>query len=617
MNSWPGSVTRRLSTTSSKGGQKRKLSTEARVAIVQAMEGGPDGINKYSHIGIGPENKILSQSELMGGKKFGAAYGAMLNKSDVDQEYARLAKNDDSFQRVQQEVQERTKEIDGLQSQVDEQVENLKEISAKLKKITEKRTKRKTPNRGFGKEKFNAAYLPEGGIEIEGPFADEMYATMASSDNRNRLMLYGLADVSYREMQRSQDVVPFQPGDDLYFTKVAEQLNNLFRRDPVALMLLRNPELKNDDVFAEALPSIIDELSKSQRGRAWLRDQGGVEEFKGLVDTEILRNDAFDQAYEAADGIRVQLDELLPDDDDLWRSVGGVKSTDQYMAKSLDDRLADLTDETGGVTSVELMAEAGYRTDWGGVKDYDMILRDEAWYRKTLSKAMRTLGTVPEDHTIRHPFFRARWREDMRRQMDLYAAQKTPDENGDIFFTNDEISQMNLVARQYALKSTRETLYTIQRISTPAHVMKFISPFFPAWASTMRFWTVRMPLQKPENVIRYSYIFDAPARAGMMEDREGNELEGNVNPIKRISSKFMSDDDNMIVIQTTGATRKWLEENVGMSRAGVSRGSLDMMLQGDTFWLPGFGPLITMAVGQARCLQPGYCREVQVGERFE
>ena len=565
-----------------RGGDIKKLSPQARASIARAMEGGPNGMNRYSHITVGGDEKIYSASQIMGGKKFGAAYGAMLDKSDVEQETARLLRNSEDFQVAKGEAEELEKQVKGITDQFQEQQDALRQTSELLRNLTFKRNRRKTPNRGFGKEKFTVAGVSEE-FEVEGPFMDTLYASMASSELRNNLMLFGLADIHWRELQRGSQQFKFKPGHEYYFMKVSEQMNKLYRRDPLAEMLLKRPELRDDNVFAESLPEIIDGLSKTQRGRAWLRDQGGVEEFKGLVDRDILSDAAFDNAYEAADRIRVQLMDILPDDDALWKMIGD-----------------------NDVSATQLMSEAGWRDDWGNILDYEMIYRNEGWYRKTVGKVMRTLGTVPEDHLIRHPFFRARWREDMQRQMDLYMGQKRRDNpDAEEFFTQDEINQMNLVARQYALKATNETLFTIQRLSTPAHMMKFISPFFPAWASTMRFWGVRMPLQKPENIVRYGMVFDAPASAGMMQDREGNQVEGGGLGTAGMISKLFSDDDNMIVIQTTGKSAEWLSKITGgQTRLGVSRGSLDMMLQGDTFWLPGFGPMLTLPIGALAQMNP-------------
>lgn len=573
------------------GGKKPgELSTEARAAIARAMEP-TETTPGYSHVSVGEAGKVYSVSQIMGGKKFGSVYGATLDKDEVTQEAVRLLKANRNWDDSVMELQENTREYQDLLDQVEQAEEAAKKIAEKLKKLN-KKVSRKTPNRGFGKERFAARVSGSNEFTMDGPFEDSLYADLASSEQRNRYIILGLSDAKYRDMVRGSKEVEFQPGDELYFTKVSEALNRFYRRDPVAMMFLQRPELLNDNLFVDALPDMIEELRKTERGRAWLRDQGGVEEFKGLVDQEILNDSAFDQAFESIDKVRVDLQELLPDDPDLWRKIA-----DQ------------------DVSTVDLMSDAGWRSDWGNYKDVEMIKGDESGYRRVIAKAMRTLGTVPEDHLIRHPFFRARWREDMQRQVDLYATQKrNADPNWDGYFTDNELNQMSLVSKQYALKATNETLYTIQRISTPAHLMKFISPFFPAWASTARFWMLRMPMQKPENVIRYSYIFDSPAAIGALEDREGNKIERTANPLNRVLTKFESDDEKQIVIQATGGTKQWMEDNgIPLTRVGISRGSLDMMLQGDTFWLPGFGPMLTLPLNWAAGLRPDLAEAFKTG----
>ena len=583
---------------------KSKGTPQAKAAVARWMETRtPDG--GYTHVQIGGVNsdRFVSASEMIGGKKTGTAYGALLDADEVSQTKAMILRSDDEFVALDKDRQSKIQAIEGGQSALLRQEDELKSTIASLQKRLKRDSKKGSQSNtvGTGMERFRNQFGDD--LEVEGVINENnqggLYADLSGSERRNNLEMYGFSDRNVRDLKKTTEITEYKPGSELYFDRLAEQLNRYYRNDPVAMAMLRNPELAIDDnSFAEWMPGFLDELTQTQRGRAWLRDIADVDEFKGLVDKEILRDDAFDDAYARITEIRDELNRMIP-----------VKGRSGEIYSQVWRDIAD-----GDVNPNWLRGEIGWRSDLGNFKDYAYALNDQKWWRRTTGKIMRNLGTLPENHLVRHPFFRARWREEMQRQVDLYAEQLAGRGDWDGSFSQAQINAMNNVARKWALKQTNETLYTIQRISTPAHMFRFVAPFFPAWASTMRFWLLRMPVEKPENVIRYSYLFNAPEAIGAVEDRDGNKVAPAGNFLDRIGSKFTGVDDNSIVIQMTPSVADKISAMTGGNGTlRISKGSLDMMLQGEHFWLPGLGPLMQIPASAIASMKPDWAEAIKTG----
>ena len=583
---------------------KSRGTPESRAAVVRWMETrDPDG--GYTHIQIGDadSNTFVSASEILGKKKTGLAYGQMLDADEVSQTKAMILRSDDEFTQLDQQRQQLQQQIAGKEASLLTREQEGKAIIDNLTKRLKRQSKKGSQSNtmGTGQETIVSRFGED--IVMDGPLGENnqgaMYADLSGSERRNNLELFGFSDKSVRKLRKTYQVNDYTPGSELYFERLAEQFNRFYRNDPVAMALLSNPELALDDnAFAEWLPGFLDDLTQTKRGRAWLRDIGGVDEFDGIIPREILRDDAFDDAYARITEIRDTLNTIIP--------VKG-RSGESYSQVWRD--IADAS-----VNPQWLRSQVGWRSDLGAFTDYAYVLDQQNFARRNTAKIMRTLGTLPENHLVRHPFFRARWREEMKRQVDLYGEQFAARGDWDGSFTSEQINAMNNVSRRWALKQTNETLYTINRISTPAHMMRFVAPFFPAWASTMRFWLLRMPVEKPENVIRYSYLFNAPEAIGAVQDREGNQVERSGNFMQRIGSKFTGVDENQIVIQMTPRAVKTFQSMTGGNGTlRISKGSLDMMLQGEHFWLPGLGPLLQIPTSVIAGMKPDYAEAIRTG----
>jgi len=547
--------------------------------LARAME-----TNGYTHVQIGgsDSNTFTTVSELVGRRDTGSAYGAMFEQDAVSQRRNLILANDERFASLENELGEVERLIRGAEESYGASLTESKKAAAALSKRLGKRAKGKPMKSGLGSgtERFSGRGFES--FETLGPFnpnnQGSLNASLSSSGDTVMANLYGFTDYAMMQLRKTQVTRQYRPGDPLYFQTMAEQINRAWRNDLIGMALIRG----------EADDQIIQTLFSTKQGRAYLRDVEGFNAFRGYVDAGRLTDDARADIAQLIAERRNSLQQLIPDDD-LMRHIADNEVTPDY-----------------------LMSQIGWRADLPDIVGSQLVDAQRTLVRKATGNIMRILGTIPEDALIRHPFYRARWRDEMQRQADLYASQ------GISKFSEAQLNAMNQVAKRWALKQTNETLYTIQRLSTPAHIFKFVMPFFPAWASAMRFWLLRMPVEQPQNIARYAMLWNAPESAGFVYDDEGNKVQGEDNFIGRIGNKLFSGAEGDIFIRVDSpAIRKRIESITGYSDISIPKGSIDMMLQGETFWFPGLTPFVAIPASWLAAQMPDIATALETGNLRE
>ena len=536
--------------------------------------------NGYSHIQIGAadSSKFLSSAELVGSRKNGMAYGAMLAEPEIAQTRNMLLQNDDKFQSLLREYQSQASEVTAARAKLESEIELAKKRVAQFDRRAGKRTSGDPVKGGLGsgQETFRGKgyeYTTLGPRNVNSQ--GSMYSEMSSSSTTNLANLYGYTDYAMMKLRKSAEIVNYTPGSNYYFNVMSEQLNKFFRNDLVARGIFKG---ETDD-------EILTGLMTTEIGRKYVRDVHAFGDLRGLVDDTQLTADARDEMIELIAQRRSNLTEMVKDEDILT-----------YL-------------DQNEVTPDFLMSRLGWRADLASFPDALLVQSEAGILRNITSKIMHTIGTLPEDALVRHPFFRARWREEMQRQSDLYASQ------GVTSFSEVQINAMDRVAKKFAVKQVNETLYTIQRISTPAHIFKFVIPFFPAFASALKFWMLQVPARNPEAVARYAMAYNAPESAGWVYDEDGQKVDGPSNFREAVTNKLFGGAEGSIVIQFTNNKARDALAKVtgGMTRLEIPQGSLDFMLQGANPFIPGLHPWLVVPSTWLAAQMPDVSTSVETG----
>jgi hypothetical protein len=250
----------------------------------------------------------------------------------------------------------------------------------------------------------------------------------------------------------------------------------------------------------------------------------------------------------------------------------------------------------------QLQAKLAWRDDLVTIQEKELAQIGNLW-RRFINRAMTGLGTIPEDNLIRHPFYRKRWIELMQQQVDEY------ERNGITSFTPAQVDAMRRSAHTGALRATRDTTYTISRLSTPAAAMGLLIPFFPAWENALRFWTKEFA-QRPENLMRYVQIYNAPNSMGMVVDGDGNPIEAK-RGIFGLPEALFAPGEAYLQFSVPQSVADRINNIPGLDlgtkgQIRISKGSLNVALQGDYPWLTNFGPIVSVPVSWIAAQKPDY-----------
>lgn len=168
------------------------------------------------------------------------------------------------------------------------------------------------------------------------------------------------------------------------------------------------------------------------------------------------------------------------------------------------------------------------------------------------------MGEVPEAELVRNPLFvdlyRKRTRAAMENAVAQYPGERIPPEY---------LRKIENEARQWARSESRRTLYDTSERVDSAHMLKYVFPFFGAWADVTEKWG-RMILDDPSIFRKLQTTYASPDRTGLTEERDG-----------------------ITYINIPGSWGKRM--GIGERPLAIPKPSLNLIFQGGAWWNPGAG----------------------------
>lgn len=321
------------------------------------------------------------------------------------------------------------------------------------------------------------------------------------------------------------------PVDPQYYTELARITNFQFKNDPVAKMILAGS--RREDVIK------------------WLRSKEGT---KYRADMEITKID-----------VPAHVDRV----DDM---VTSYIPSPELRLRASQEELTGL-DFEAGLSGMDLGPIHGRQVE-------ELTKSGEArrnLFRSSIRGMYKILGTMPEDLAVRHPFYRHVNRLEQTRLQQMFMDQGRE-------ITLDVKDQIGKAAHAHALRETRRTLYTIERYSNPAMVLRWLIPFFPAYENTVKVW-LRFAYDDPSIVARANLIWNAPNEMGLVVDDEGKPVPAGASFEKAAFVTMPEPFAKALARYTPG----------GMV-PDIPKQSLNWVLPGQNPFAPGFGPVIATPV---------------------
>jgi hypothetical protein len=289
---------------------------------------------------------------------------------------------------------------------------------------------------------------------------------------------------------------------------------------------------------------------------AWLRSnaQYGLRREKNMTKAQV------DQAVNL---IANQIDELIPD---FLRGdvLDGGLSAKQY-AQVLDQV------DTGVVWSEKVSALLSQNAE---------TVRFDPW-KSFVRGAFKYIGQKPTDTLVRNPYFTQKYQEYLRGYKAVALRQIDP---ADV--TTDMVKGWETQARKAALRDLKNDIYTVERYSNGAAAMRLFSPFIAATNNTIRTWA-RIVGNDPSVAVRAYQLWNSPVRAGIVYDSETGELVPSDTAGIGLSSRY----EMALPIPGPVRDKFGLPEGYKLSPPIAS---LNVALQSDPAWMPGWGPMVSV-----------------------
>jgi hypothetical protein len=404
----------------------------------------------------------------------------------------------------------------------------------------------------------------------------------AEKTNQNFLESKWMRDEDLRLSERAWGKI--DPGKPQYWDELSQSVKQ-FKADPIASRVLAGETV--GDIVAWA---------RSTEGREWRRDmhiahnevEAKVVEISDMVNRYLPTPEAMAAAAakEAPDPMQLQavLGRLAdrtpptkPKAENFWKD-GALDQ--EAFSKAMTKYDTEMMEYKSSVTLKPIHGREVVQTT-RGLGAYDV-------YKNGVERLFRLLGTYPESTLVRHPFYAEVWQRRMNEMVKIADGQGME-------LTEDLLKKMNNTAHKSAMQQTNEILYTIERYSNPAAMMRWVAPFFAAWENSAKVWT-KMVVNDPSILYRASLLWQIPNKLGMVVDENGEKVEA--DPMS-----FLTGSQNRFIVMPK-AMSDVVEKFTGGVPIKIPQGALNVVTPGETPWLPGFGPVVGLAAGKFLATKP-------------
>lgn len=384
----------------------------------------------------------------------------------------------------------------------------------------------------------------------------EYYQKMISSDDSLRTLLATNKKLVHGNLMRSFS----HSGQSISFAQAPEQfvkswhqaINQQIMQDPLAIQAVKGA----------SIPEMSRWLASTPAGRAYRKRLG-------------LKHNTNDRI---AASVYHDVDEYLPTPEIRMAALEGkadVGFLDEAVA------MGKHPQEVHSTQLAENLAGANHLS-----RGIDRVI--DGWYK--------TMVSMPADRMSRHPLFnqlyeghaKALTGQELKQGMKI--AQKDAD-------------RITEAARRLALKDTRRLVFDIAHRSDAAHMLRFVSPFFAATTEAWQRWA-RIIADRPQVVGYGSIFFNAPISWGWMQDNDGNKLlrDGSVIDPVTGAKRFVPKGERRILAPVPKFIANGPVGKVfGMDSSGnwlISQDSMNLITQGDPWFNPGTGPVVSIPVNE-------------------
>jgi hypothetical protein len=328
-----------------------------------------------------------------------------------------------------------------------------------------------------------------------------------------------------------------------------------------------------------------------------MQDELAVQAVKGSSASEMarwLRSTPAGRAYRKRLGIKYDTPERIAQS--VWHEVDEympVTSAGPDIRKAALEGKADnefLTEaaKTGVYPQYVHSTQLGEALAGSNAASRSMDRVVDWWYKWAAS--------IPADRMSRHPLFNQLYEGHAR----AIAGQELKQ---GVKLSQKDADQIAQTARRLALKDTRKLVFDIAHRTDAGAMLRFMSPFYAATTEAWQRWA-RIIADRPQTVGYASIFFNAPISWGWMQDADGNTVQKDGTAMvwdqkaNRLVPRFVPKSERQIMARVP----KFIADGPigkvwGMDPSGnwkVSQDSMNLITQGDPWFNPGTGPIVSI-----------------------
>lgn len=311
-----------------------------------------------------------------------------------------------------------------------------------------------------------------------------------------------------------------------------------------------------------------------------------------------LRNDPAGRAFrrehprqtqlpeELASDVAAHVDHYLPEEmlgrEDIIRLLNEEKLTGKELKNSLKPS------ERPSVHAEQLGLALGNMNSAGG--------RLGASMDNVMSTFYKVMNELPAQHLSRNPLFAQLYRSHLKDTVKNWDKR-----GGATHLTPDQYSTLENAARKLALRDTKALVFNMDYEARIAYALRFMAPFFGAQLEAWTRWS-RIVADKPQILARAALAYQAPARAGLATTYDGDHVDGyGYATNSETGEKYKVDKSEQFVnLPIPEDMKPALAGAMGMDVTDlrIPLNSLNLVLQNEPAFSPGFGPLVQVPVNE-------------------
>lgn len=345
----------------------------------------------------------------------------------------------------------------------------------------------------------------DGGIYVDASLAGEagemLRRATSSKVSTTRVLMDERNITGYGLMSQGFERRPVSPYDVQWTEAHADYVNNVMMRDAAIRNMVEN--LASGMTRDEAIDATkVWIRSTDPEAANWRREiKQNMTTMSNALDTKFSYDEQLALSY-------VQIEQHLPS----ASSITGQgyqnlykKAVEGFTAE--DSARIAIQDRFEVVTARELTDK-----------------RLSVLYKNGVSRVFNWIGTLPEDHLVRHPFFNMVYNNEARRIATKYERMGRSNGLSDVQIAElikTNVDKISTAASQRAYKELMQRLYSVERYTGPAKMLRWVTPFYMAHQNSSRFW-LGTSLRSPQVAYNLAKAYNAPYRLGLVTDEEGN-----------------------------------------------------------------------------------------------